>query len=65
MSVIAPMRNEGSNADTFVADLAAQDFDGEVEVLVADGASDDGSPERLQAAAHEAGDLALGPACKQ
>jgi succinoglycan biosynthesis protein ExoA len=55
ISVIAPMRNEGSNVDTFVGDLAAQDFQGELEVLVADGASDDGSPDRLRAAAEEAG----------
>jgi succinoglycan biosynthesis protein ExoA len=55
ISVIAPMRNEGPNVDTFVVDLAAQDFEGELEVLVADGASDDGSPERLQAAAQAAG----------
>jgi succinoglycan biosynthesis protein ExoA len=55
ISVIAPMRNEGGNVDTFVRDLAEQDFEGELEVIVADGASDDGSPERLRAAAREAG----------
>jgi succinoglycan biosynthesis protein ExoA len=58
ISVIVPPRNERSNVDTFVSDLAAQDFEGELEVLVADGASDDGGIERLRAAAREA-DLAL------
>ena len=51
ISVVAPIRNEGSNVDHFVSDLAAQDFTGKLEVLVADGNSDDGSPERLRAAA--------------
>ena len=39
ISVVAPVRNEGSNVDHFVGDLAAQDFRGELEVLVADGNS--------------------------
>ena len=51
ISVVAPVRNEGSNVDHFVSDLAAQDFGGELEVLVADGNSDDGSPGRMRAAA--------------
>ena len=51
ISVVAPVRNEGPNVDHFVSDLAAQDFSGELEVLVADGNSDDGSAERLRAAA--------------
>ena len=55
ISVIAPMRNEGANVDHFARDLAEQDFKGDLEVIVADGASDDGSPERLQAAARDAG----------
>ncbi len=55
VSVIVPMRNERSNVDPFVSDLAAQDFDGDLEVLVADGASEDGSIERLRAAARDAG----------
>ena len=55
ISVVAPVRNEGSNVEHFVGDLAAQDFDGELEVLVADGNSADGSPERLTAAAAAAG----------
>ncbi len=38
ISVVAPMRDEDpGNLAAFVADLAAQDFAGELEVLVADG----------------------------
>jgi succinoglycan biosynthesis protein ExoA len=55
ISVVAPIRNEGSNVEHFVSDLAAQDFPGDVEVLVADGNSDDGSAERLRDAAWAAG----------
>jgi succinoglycan biosynthesis protein ExoA len=55
ISVIVPLRNERANVESFVDDLAAQDFEGDVEVLVADGASDDGGIERLQAAARDAG----------
>src|SRR3954453_11331937 len=55
ISVVAPIRNEGSNVEHFVSDLAAQDFAGEIEVLVADGNSDDGSAEPLRAAAWAAG----------
>ncbi|MEA2332865.1 MAG: succinoglycan biosynthesis protein ExoA [Thermoleophilaceae bacterium] len=55
ISVVAPVRNEGSNVDVFVSDLAAQDFGGELEVLVADGNSDDGSADRLLAAGRAAG----------
>jgi glycosyltransferase involved in cell wall biosynthesis len=50
-----PLRNERANVDSFVSDLAAQDFAGELEVLVADGGSDDGGIERLRAAARDAG----------
>jgi succinoglycan biosynthesis protein ExoA len=55
ISVVAPVRDEGSNVDHFVRDVAAQDFDGELEVLVADGNSKDGSGERLTGAATAAG----------
>jgi len=51
VSVIAPMRNEAGHIEGLVADMAAQDFDGELEMLVADGGSTDGSVERLKAAA--------------
>jgi succinoglycan biosynthesis protein ExoA len=55
ISVIVPLRNERANVDGFVHDLAAQDFAGELEVLVADGASADGGIERLRLAARDAG----------
>jgi succinoglycan biosynthesis protein ExoA len=55
ISVVAPVRNEGDNADSFIADLASQDFRGELEVLVADGNSTDNSAERIQTAARAAG----------
>src|SRR5215213_8736822 len=55
ISVVAPVRNEGSNVDHFVSDLAAQDYTGEVEVLVADGNSDDGSADRLRSSAWASG----------
>lgn len=45
------MLNEVEHVEQFVDDIAAQDFDGEVELLVADGGSDDSSVERLRAAA--------------
>jgi len=51
ISIIVPMLNEADRVEQFVADVAAQDFDGEVELLVADGGSDDSSVERLRAAA--------------
>jgi glycosyltransferase involved in cell wall biosynthesis len=54
ISVIVPMRDESASIDAFVADLAAQDFAGELEVLVADGGSVDGSVELLRAAADAA-----------
>jgi succinoglycan biosynthesis protein ExoA len=52
---MAPMLNEADHVEHLVADLANQDFDGEVEVLVADGGSSDGSVERLLASAERAG----------
>jgi succinoglycan biosynthesis protein ExoA len=54
ISVIAPMLNEAAHVDQFVADIAAQDFSGEIEMIVADGGSSDGSLARLQAAGERA-----------
>lgn len=51
ISAIAPMFNEAENVESLVADLAAQDWDGDLELLVADGRSTDGSAELLRAAA--------------
>ena len=55
ISVVVPMYNEADHVGHLVADLAAQDFEGEVEVLVADGASTDASATLLAAAAEAAG----------
>ena len=51
ISVVAPMWNEARHVEQLVADLAAQDFGGEVELIVADGRSTDGSVALLHAAA--------------
>jgi succinoglycan biosynthesis protein ExoA len=55
VSVIAPMFNEASHIEQFVHDLAAQDYERELEIFVADGGSTDGSRERLLTAAEPAG----------
>jgi succinoglycan biosynthesis protein ExoA len=62
VSIVAPMLNEAGHLDAFVADVAGQDFRGEIELLVADGGSEDGSPERLQELSEQARvDLTLLP----
>lgn len=48
------MVNEAHNVERLVSDLGAQDFLGEVEILVADGGSTDGSVELLRASADRA-----------
>ena len=58
ISVIAPMWNEAAHVDDLAADFANQDFDGQVDLLVADGQSTDDSVARLRAAAERHG-LAL------
>jgi succinoglycan biosynthesis protein ExoA len=55
ISVVAPLRDEAAHVDAFVGDLAGQDFGGDVEVLVADGTSTDGSTELLLSAAARTG----------
>jgi succinoglycan biosynthesis protein ExoA len=55
ISVVIPMLNEAANVERVVRDLAAQDFSGELEILVADGGSTDGSVARLRNAAERAG----------
>lgn len=51
VTIIAPLLDEAPHVDDFIADIAAQDFDGELEIFVADGGSTDGSRERLVEAA--------------
>ena len=58
ISVIVPMLNEADHIEALVAALGAQDWDGGLEVLVADGGSTDGSRELLTSAAR-AEDLEL------
>lgn len=58
VSIVIPMRNEARHVPRLVDDLAHQDYDGELEVIVADGASIDGSAALLEAHAEKAG-LAL------
>jgi succinoglycan biosynthesis protein ExoA len=53
ISVMAPMYNEAAHIENLVADLAAQDWDGELELLVADGRSTDDCVARLRAAAEQ------------
>jgi glycosyltransferase involved in cell wall biosynthesis len=55
VSIVAPMLNEADHIEAVVADIAAQDYEGELEVIVADGGSTDGSVELLLAAAKRAG----------
>ena len=55
ISVIVPMLNEARHVGRLVEDLAKQDFSGDVEVIVADGGSDDGSVDVLRAAAEKHG----------
>ena len=49
------MLNESAHVDHLVADIAKQDFEGAVELIVADGGSTDDSPELLRAAADRNG----------
>lgn len=50
VTVIIPCRNERSTIEQVLADLHAQSFAGTMEVIVADGCSDDGTREILDAA---------------
>ncbi len=54
ISIVAPMLNEARHIEDFIADVAAQDVAVPVELIVADGGSDDGSVALIQTfAAHE------------
>ncbi len=50
VSVIIPCRNERSTIEQVLADINAQTYHGSMEVVVADGCSDDGTREALDAA---------------
>jgi succinoglycan biosynthesis protein ExoA len=58
VSVMAPMFNEAGYIAGVAEDLAAQDYDGPLDIVVADGGSTDGSVEQLTEAARSHG-LAL------
>ena len=47
VTVIVPTFDEAANVDACLASLAAQDYAGEVQVLVADGGSRDGTLDRI------------------
>ena len=51
VSIVVPMLNEAEHAEHLVADIANQDYEGAVELIVADGGSEDGSVDLLQRAA--------------
>lgn len=55
VSIVIPMFNEARHVPRLVDDLARQDYDGEVEIIVADGGSTDGSAELLEKHAEKAG----------
>ena len=55
ISIITPMLNEAEHVESFFGDIAAQDFSGEIEVLVADGGSTDDSVAKLEQAAERTG----------
>ena len=55
ISVIVPMLNEAAHVAGLVGDLASQDFEGDIEIFVADAGSTDGSVEILTEAAKAAG----------
>lgn len=49
VSVLLPVRNEAEYIDDILGDLLGQDFAGELEIIVADGRSDDGTAEKVMA----------------
>src|SRR4051812_30217303 len=55
ISLVIPMYNERDHVEALVADIAAQDWGGDLQILVADGRSTDGCVDLLHEAAGEAG----------
>jgi glycosyltransferase involved in cell wall biosynthesis len=52
VSVIIPVRNECAYVETLLASVLSQEIDAEMEILVADGMSDDGTNDILDRMAH-------------
>lgn len=48
VSLIVPCRNEVDYIDAFLASVLAQNYAHDIEIIIADGMSDDGSRERIQ-----------------
>jgi len=48
VSLVVPMRNEVAHVERLVRGIAAQDYEGELEVIVADGCSTDGSAQAIR-----------------
>ncbi len=55
VAIVVPMRNEEERIEELVASVAAQDYQGSIQLVVADGASTDRSVERARAAAARRG----------
>jgi glycosyltransferase involved in cell wall biosynthesis len=55
VTLIAPMLDEARHVEWFVADVAAQDYDGPLDLVVADGGSTDDSRALLESAAAASG----------
>jgi len=47
VSVVLPVRNEAESLEATIASIVAQDYPGRIEIVVADGMSDDGTRELL------------------
>jgi len=58
VSILLPVLNEADFLDPCLASLAAQDYEGSIEIVVADGGSNDGTRERLQEL-HQLGQVVL------
>lgn len=48
VSIVVPMLNEADHVEHLVEDVASQDYDGAIELIVADGGSEDGSADLLR-----------------
>ena len=55
ITIIAPVLNEIDHVEGLIDDIVAQDFDGDIEIFIADGGSTDGSRDRLTALAYRHG----------